>query len=432
MIHKGVETTTDAVHSCIRACSSAVYAQVELTRCRLLSPRAAVCQTCVGCDRCRLLTHGRKCRECHTYDANAGRVRHPPLPPSPPPSPSPPPTLFSRPLGCLDPLSPELRAAVVTLAAEGHGRNEIASMLPCSRPTVTQWTHRWRDERSLQDAERSGRPRCTDDATDEAIADFAEEKKFVTPKQIAAELALPVSDDTVRRRLDEAGLHGRVARAAPMWTPTHIRKRISFAGGYARWTEADWERVIFSDETHVELSPTGQIWVQRPVGAEYDPQYVIPRRLHSERVTLWGCFCAREIGQAEIFVGEFDASKYVDVLQHNLLPAARSFFPSGQWWFQQDNAPQHTSRAAQRWFHNNGVDCIDFPPLSPDLNPIENMWADLKRRVEQRRARTMEELEQHLKEEWEATSPTLLASLAHSMPARLAAVRANEGHYAGY
>jgi hypothetical protein len=309
-------------------------------------------------------------------------------------------------------------------------------MLPCDRKTATlyMWTHRWKEEHSLEEKERSGRPRCTDDETNESISDLAEEKKFVTPKQIIHELALPLSDDTVRRRLDEVGLHGRVARSVlvPMWTPDHIHQRLSFAEGYVSWTTNQWERVIFSDETHIELSPHGQMWVHRtrPVGAEHDPQYAVPRKLHSKRVSLRGCFCAKEIGQAEIFdVGEFDAAKYVDVLQHNLLRSARSFFPSGIWWFQQDNAPQHSSRAAQAWFHNHGVSCIDLPPLSPDPYPIiENLWADLKRRVEHRHARTAEELELHLGEEWEATSPALLASLAHSMPARLAAVRDNNGH----
>lgn len=283
----------------------------------------------------------------------------------------------------------------------------------------------------MQDKERSGRPRCTDDDTDASIAEFAEEKKFTTPKLITAELALECSPRTTRRRLDEAGLHGRVARTVPMWTDAHIRRRLSFAEGYAHWSEADWERVIFSDETHVELSPHGQHWVQRPVGAEHDPAYVVPRKLHTERVTLWGCFCATEIGQAEIFVGEFDAERYVALLD-NLLATARHAFPSGMWWFQQDNAPQHTSRAAQRWLHTHGINCLDFPPLSPDLNPIENLWADLKSRAEARRARTAEQLETDLKAEWEATSLTLLASLAHSMPARLARVRENNGHYAGY
>lgn len=369
------------------------------------------------------------CRDCTRIAHHAALL---PLPPSPPPSPSPPPTVTSRPAGCTDALTPEQRAAIITLAAEGHSRDKIAHMLSCNPKTVTLWSHRWQHERSLLDAERSGRPRCTDEETDTAIADLAEETKFITPKRITSELELDCSARTARRRLDEVGLHGRVARSVPMWTPEHIKRRVSFAEGYEHWSEGDWERVIFSDETHVELSPTGLVWVQRPVGAEHDPQYVVPRRLHSERVTLWGCFCAKEIGQAEIFVGDFDAAKYVDVLQHNLLASARSFFRAGHWWFQQDNAPQHTSRAARAWFHNHGVDCIDFPPLSPDLNPIENLWADLKRRVEARRARTLEQLEQNLKEEWETTAPDLLASLAHSMPARLAAVRANEGHHAGY
>jgi hypothetical protein len=313
-------------------------------------------------------------------------------------------------------------------------------MLPCDRKTATLWTHCRKEEHSLEDAERTGRTRCTDNETDESIADLAEEKKFVTPKQIIHELPPPpLSDDTGRRRIDEVALHGRVARSVlvPMWTPDHIHQRLSFAEGYPSWTTNQWERVIFSDETHIELtdSPHGQMWAQCPVGAEHDPECVVPRKLHPERVSLWGCFCAKEIGQAEIFdVGEFDAAKYVDVPQHNLLPSAHSFFPSGMWWFQQDNnsAPQHTSLAAQAWFHNHGISCIDFPPLWPDLNPIENLWVDLGRRVEHRHARTAEELELDLGEEWEATSPTLLASLAHSMPSRLAAVRANSGHHTGY
>jgi hypothetical protein len=272
----------------------------------------------------------------------------------------------------------------------------------------------------------------TDEETDDQIVSLAEEKKFITPKQIKNELQLQVSDDTIRRRLDEVGLHGRVARIEYPFTPDHIRKRLSFAEGYGSWTEEDWERVLFSDETYVELGPHGQVWVQRPVGEKFNPDYMANRIPHPERVSLWGCFSAKEIGQAEIFIGEFDAARYKDILAANLLPTARSSFPSGHWWLLQDNAPQHKAHLTQRWLFNNGVACIDFPPHSPDLNPIENLWADLKRRVEARGARTAEELERHLKEEWEATSPTLLASLAHSMPARCAAVRANNGHHAGY
>ena len=139
--------------------------------------------------------------------------------------------------------------------------------------------------------------------------------------------------------------------------------------------------------------PLAVVWVQRPRGKRFDPNYLVERIPHSERVSLWGCFCARGVGQAEIFVGEFDAKRYVDILQHNLIQTAMHFYPREHWWFQQDNAPQHTSHLAQRWFHNHGVDLLDFPPYSPDLNPIENLWSILKARVEARLARTTDEVE---------------------------------------
>jgi hypothetical protein len=267
---------------------------------------------------------------------------------------------------------------------------------------------------------------------DVAIEAMAAEKKFTTPKPIKTELQLPVSARTVRRRLDEVGLYGRVARTEYVFDERDIQRRLAFAEGYANWTVADWGRVIFSDETHIEVYGRSRVWVQRPSGAAFDPQYMCERMPHADRVSLWGCFCARGVGQAEIFVGEFNAAKYVDILQHNLLQTALHFYPKEHWWMQQDNAPQHTSHLAQRWFHNHGVDLIDFPPYSPDLNPIENLWSILKARIEDRLARTVDEVERILKEEWETLGKELLASLAASMPTRCAAVVANHGHKASY
>lgn len=76
----------------------------------------------------------------------------------------------------------------------------------------------------------------------------------------------------------------------------------------------------------------------------------------------------------------------------------------------------------------HGVQSLEKPPYSPDLNPIENLWEDLKRRVSLRNASSVDELEQHVREEWAATDQSLLARLAHSMPARCQAVIANKGH----
>ncbi len=75
---------------------------------------------------------------------------------------------------------------------------------------------------------------------------------------------------------------------------------------------------------------------------------------------------------------------------------------------------------------------LDFPAYSPDLNPIENLWNDLERRVEARPASTVEELQDAIAEEWERTSPAYLRKLARSMPKRCQAVIDAHGDHTKY
>lgn len=88
----------------------------------------------------------------------------------------------------------------------------------------------------------------------------------------------------------------------------------------------------------------------------------------------------------------------------------------------QDNAPQHKSVLVRTWLFNHGIQCLDFPPYSPDLNPIENLWADLARRVENFQCPTMETLQDIVAEEWAKTPKEYLRKLARSMPERCKAV----------
>ena len=138
------------------------------------------------------------------------------------------------------------------------------------------------------------------------------------------------------------------------------------------------------------------------------------------------------MGEIEIFTDILDGPRLKAILQAHLLPSANRLFSAVAWWFQQDNDPKHTSRIVQRWLFTQGVQCIDFPPYSPDLNPIENLWNDLKRRIEKRNAIDIEELAKHLREEWEATDKTFLSVLSHSMRKRCKAVVQNKGHKTPY
>jgi len=267
---------------------------------------------------------------------------------------------------------------------------------------------------------------------EEKIVDIAIEKKFTRPKQIKSELQVSVSSRTIRRRLNEVGLFGGVARKEYPYTDAQLQKRLEFANKYKHWTGTEWDLVLFSDEAHIELGPHGRVWVQRPYGASFEPEYMTTKTPHPERVSIWGCFSGRGLGEMEIFTDILDADLLKRILRNCLLPSARRLFPPGQWYFLQDNDPKHRSIKIKTHLHNAGVDCIELPPYSPDLNPIENLWKDLKRRVEQRNPRNVEELTQIVSEEWSATDSSFLAKLSHSMPSRLIRVIANHGHKINY
>ena len=86
---------------------------------------------------------------------------------------------------------------------------------------------------------------------------------------------------------------------------------------------------------------------------------------------LWGnLYC--------YFTGILKAEKYCIILNEALKPFIDKVFPDGNYRFQQDNDPKHTSRLAQQYFADNQINWWKTPPESPDLNPIENVWASLK------------------------------------------------------
>ena len=192
--------------------------------------------------------------------------------------------------------------------------------------------------------------------------------------------------------------------------------RVEFADEKIFWGEGFW----------------GQVFVRRPKGEALNPEYCVDQDPHPVKVSAWACFSGHGLGYMYIFNENMDSKKLKDILGTHLIESAELHFDVGhaeQWWFLQDNAPQHKSFLIRTWLFNNGIQCIDFPPYSPDLNPIENLWANLARRVEEFQCDSMEELQDIVAEEWKNTDKELISKLARSMPERCQAVIDAHGSY---
>ena len=101
-----------------------------------------------------------------------------------------------------------------------------------------------------------------------------------------------------------------------------------------------------------------------------------------------------------IFSGIMKAPLYVEILDKTLLPFLHEVFPHGH-RFMQDNDPKHTSRRAQAFFEDNDVCWWKTPPESPDANPIENLWHELKEFIRREvKPQTKDQLVQGIVDFW--------------------------------
>ena len=106
-----------------------------------------------------------------------------------------------------------------------------------------------------------------------------------------------------------------------------------------------------------------------------------PRAKHPVKVHVWAGIAWNGPTDICIFEGRMNASLYVEILRKTLLPTVRSPRYITGHRFLQDNDPKHTSRAAQQFFEENGINWWKTPPESPDANPMENLWHELKVRM---------------------------------------------------
>ena len=105
-----------------------------------------------------------------------------------------------------------------------------------------------------------------------------------------------------------------------------------------------------------------------------------------------------------IFDGIMKAPLYIQILENTLLPFLRDVFPNGH-RFMQDNDPKHTSRLARQFMLDNDVHWWKTPPESPDANPIENMWHELKEYIRREvKPKTKQELITGIESFWETVT----------------------------
>ena len=118
----------------------------------------------------------------------------------------------------------------------------------------------------------------------------------------------------------------------------------------------------------------------------------------------------------------------MDILKQHLETLVRKLKLGRKWVFQMDNDPKHTSKVVAKWLNDNKVKGLEWPSQSPDFNPIENVWAELKKCVQAWRTTNLTLCQ----EEWAKIHPTYCGKLVEGYPKHLTQVEQFKGDVTKY
>nr|CAH7726032.1 unnamed protein product [Callosobruchus chinensis] len=210
-------------------------------------------------------------------------------------------------------------------------------MLNVVRSTVSRTIRRYEETGEVNSKPRTGRPLVSTRREDRYIAQLARRKQPVTVPVLRSHFQRTcnrvISTATIRRRVLASGLRCRRPLRVPLLTARYHAARLQWARVHQDWLLPQWRNVLFSDESRFGLitrRTTGAYYLQNIINATVQP-------------------LRNAIGDQFIFMD--------------------------------DNARPHRTRAVQQALENGNIARLEWPAMSPDMNPIEHVWDYVSRAI---------------------------------------------------
>ena len=246
--------------------------------------------------------------------------------------------------------------------------------------------NKYKSSRSTWNLQCSGRPKEVLDQTKHLVVWTATAHHQKPFQEIANEMLLKISTRTVRNLLAEEGYHRWAA-----WKVLYLMKKHKI--DCMQWAQLykmfNWDKVIWSDSSYIYLGDDcRKVYVTQRTNKELNENYLVPTfKQSSVHVMIWACIMKGRKGLLIVLEylggrgGGMNSTQYKDQVLEGVLASfyAKVAQEMGKVYFQQDGAASHHSKLTQNWFSSAGIPLVFHPASSPDLNPIEPVWHELKK-----------------------------------------------------
>ena len=330
-----------------------------------------------------------------------------------------------------------LLGAILALHGQGLTQAEIAQKTGVTQSTISRCLERYRVFGPITHRKGNGRTSVITEKIESAILAQNRANSCFSLRKHAAKLAKEhgamMSYNTVRNVLENNSLYAYSPAKKPALSAKHVQARFLMAQSWLGLTERELQSIVFSDESKFNLLYSdGKPVVWRGPDCRLMKENIIEtKKFGGGSIMVWACFSYHGVGKLVIIKGIMDAYRYVNILSSSLQPSLESMELS-EFIFQQDNDSKHTAKVTKQFFENRSIKVLPWPPMSPDMNPIENLWSYVKRRVAESEPKNLADLEVEIKRAWYSIPKEVCQNYAMSFSRRALALCRSRGEHTKY
>jgi transposase len=323
--------------------------------------------------------------------------------------------------------TPEKYKQIVHLHEEGKACREISRLTKISVATVSRCVGRYLRNQKLP---KSGAPPKLSPRDQRKVKRAVKKQKSISLRKLTGVSTTHVSHQTIGRFLRSAHIRKRKMKRRPKLSATHCAERVRITKQHIT-DKVDFSKVIFSDEKKFRFDgPDGWRYYWSEIGKDEAKDYYSKDYGKFKGVMVWMAISKAGLVHIERLDGNIDSELYSDMILSKAVPDFH-YYHGTDFVFQQDNSRIHTSKFTLKCFEDYEIPLFPHPPLSPDLNPVENVWALLVRRLyaEGKGYTSEQSLWEAIQAEAEKITPADIAPFIDSMIERCVAVIENKGKY---